>query len=124
MQITPTTIALTCHEINRTYCELLGDFSQPAWHEAPKWQKDSAIAGVKFQLENPTAHPSASHDSWLKEKAATGWKYGPVKNPARKEHPCFVPYEQLPDEQKIKDHLFKSIVAVFAPFMKKQEGSK
>lgn len=103
-------IAQVAHEINKAYCEAIGDNSQPTWENAPEWQKSSAIQGVKFHLENPNAGPDASHNSWLKQKEEEGWKYGPVKNPETKEHPCYVPYEQLPTEQKAKDYLFKQVV--------------
>lgn len=105
-----TDIAKICHEVNRAYCAALGDHSQPAWSDAPEWQRSSAIKGVEFTIANPDAPPSASHDSWLKEKRDTGWKYGSVKDPVRKEHPCFVPYDELPLEQKVKDYLFQAVV--------------
>jgi hypothetical protein len=114
--MTTEQIAKVCHEINRAYCRSIGDDSQPSWEAAPDWQRKSAVAGVQFHLENPDASPSASHDSWLKEKEADGWKYGPVKNPETKEHPCYVPYEQLPTEQKSKDYLFKQIVESLSKF--------
>ena len=103
-------IAQVAHEVNKAYCEALGDTSQPTWADAPDWQRDSAIAGVKFHIENPGASASASHDAWLAQKKADGWKYGLVKDPAKKEHPCFVPFEHLPTEQKAKDFLFRQIV--------------
>lgn len=103
-------IAQVCHEVNRAYCESIGDMSQPTWEDAPEWQKSSAINGVKFHIDNPGSPPSASHDSWLKQKEEEGWKYGPVKNPETKEHPCFVPYEELPLSQRSKDYLFSAIV--------------
>ena len=34
----------------------------------------------------------------------------PVKDADKKEHPCLVPYEQLPTEQKVKDAIFRVIV--------------
>lgn len=103
-------IAQVAHELNKAYCESIGDTSQPSWDEAPDWQKKSAITGVQFHLNNPDASPSHSHDSWLKEKEADGWKYGEVKDPEKKEHPCFVPYEQLPIEQQAKDYIFRQAV--------------
>lgn len=103
-------IAKACHEVNRAYCAGLGDMSQPAWEDAPGWQKASAISGVKYHLARPDSTPADSHKSWLAEKEAVGWKYGPVKNPEAKEHPCFVPYEQLPAEQRAKDALFLTVV--------------
>lgn len=103
-------IARVCHNVNRAACAAFGDHSQPLWDDAPDWQRESAIKGVEFSLAHPDAPPSASHESWLAEKRATGWKYGEVKNPATKEHPCFVPYEALPPEQKLKDYLFQAVV--------------
>lgn len=102
-------IARLCHEVNRAYCEALGDNSQKPWEDAPDWQRQSAMHGVIFHQDNPNAGPSASHESWLKEKEASGWKYGPVKDESKREHPCFVPYDQLPAEQRAKDYIFKAI---------------
>lgn len=107
-------IAKVCHELNRVYCQSIGDDSQPTWEDAPNWQKQSAINGVKFHLKNPNAGPSHSHESWLEEKRKDGWKYGPVKNPEKKEHPCFVSYEKLPMEQRLKDSLFTSTVKILS----------
>jgi len=110
-------VAKACHEINRAYCQAIGDDSQPSWDDAPEWQRTSAINGVKFHLSNPDASPSASHESWLAQKTAEGWKYGTVKNPDLKEHPCFVHYSDLPTEQKAKDYLFKQTVHSFKPYV-------
>lgn len=108
-------IAQMCHEVNRIYCQILGDDSQVPWDEAPSWQKDSVKIGVTYhQEENHQALPSHSHESWMKEKQRTGWKYGPVKDEKKKEHPCFLPYESLPDDQKIKDELFIAIVRILS----------
>lgn len=106
-------IARICHEANRAYCLTLGDFSQERWEFAPDWQKASAIHGVMFHLKHPDADDAASHENWLAVKRADGWKYGPVKNPEKKEHPCFLPFGDLPLEQQLKDRLFRSIVHAF-----------
>lgn len=105
-----TRIAKVCHEVNRAYCESLGDTSQDPWNQAPDWQKQSCINGVKMHLENPDVTPRQSHENWMREKAAAGWVYGPVKDPEKKTHPCMVPYGQLPQEQRSKDYIFKAIV--------------
>jgi hypothetical protein len=107
-------IARVCHEVNRAYCASQGDHSQPTWHEAPDWQRESAVAGVRFTLANPQAKPSDSHESWLAQKRDDGWKHGPAKDPERKEHPCLVPYDELPPEQKAKDYLFQAVVRSLA----------
>ena len=110
MQDTVEKIASIAHEVNRAYCAALGDHSQPAWQDAPEWQRTSAVKGVQFTLSNPGATPEASHESWLEEKRRDGWTYGPVKDPARKQHPCFVPYGELPQDQRVKDYLFQAAV--------------
>ena len=103
-------IAEVCHEVNRAYCQAIGDNSQPTWGNAPNWQKESAVMGVTFHLENPDAGPEGSHKSWLAQKEKDGWTYGLVKDPERKEHPCFVPFNELPQAQQAKDYIFTAIV--------------
>lgn len=103
-------IAIVCHEANAAYCCTTGDDSQKSWENADQWQRDSAITGVEFILNNPDAPDSATHDSWMREKLENGWKLGPVKDANEKEHPCLVPYSSLPVEQQKKDALFKAIV--------------
>lgn len=104
--------ARAAHEANRAYCIAIGDSSQPSWDAAPEWQKTSAMNGVKGVIAGNT--PEQSHESWLKEKADTGWKYGPVKDPEKREHPCFVPYAELPPEQRAKDDVYVAVVKAMA----------
>ena len=103
-------VASVAHEVNRAYCKAIGDDSQPKWGEAPEWQKKSAIDGVSFHLQNRDAGPEASHENWLKMKKDEGWVYGEIKDPDKKEHPCIKPFNELPKEQQIKDHLFRAVV--------------
>lgn len=104
-----TELARVCHEANRAYCGTLGE-DQPAWEDAPDWQRESAILGVRFHRENPEAGPEGSHTSWMNHKVADGWTYGPVKDPDAKTHPCIMPFDQLPPAQQAKDRLFVAIV--------------
>lgn len=103
-------IAGVAHEVNRAYCQAMGDDSQPSWPDAPQWQKDSAMLGVELHLTTPDAGPEASHQSWMAQKLADGWSYGPNKLPDLKQHPCLVPFDQLPKEQQAKDYLFRGVV--------------
>lgn len=109
-------IARVCHQINRAYCQALGDFSQLAWDDAPCWQQSSAMLGVELHLKNPQAGVEASHTSWMAQKLNEGWVYGPVKDANAKTHPCIVPFEQLPREQQAKDFLFRAVVHELAEF--------
>ena len=102
-------IAKNCHEFNRLYCQQIGDFTQKTWEQAEDWQRQSSINGVWFRLNTPTAGFSAQHDAWMEDKVKDGWVYGEVKDAVAKTHPCIVPYDQLPEEQKYKDTLFIQI---------------
>jgi len=77
-----TRAAEAAHEANRVLCLALGDSSQQKWKDAPQWQKDSAIVGVRL-INN---------------------------NPETKEHPCFRPYSELPEGQRLKDEMFGIVV--------------
>lgn len=107
-------IAMVAHEANRAFCRTIGDEAQQPWDEAPQWQRDSACNGVIFHLENPESTPADSHANWMAEKEAAGWGYGEAKDAEARTHPCMVPYEQLPEEQRLKDALFLSIVRALA----------
>jgi hypothetical protein len=63
-------IAKVCHEVNRAYCQALGDDSQLPWDSSPEWQRESAMLGVKLHIDNPDAGPQAGHESWMAQKIA------------------------------------------------------
>jgi hypothetical protein len=68
------------------------------------------INGVHYAIATPDATAEMLHDAWLQNKQADGWKYGPVKDAEKKEHPCCVPYEELSDEHRLKDYFFHAVV--------------
>ena len=43
------------------------------------------------------------HEVWAKGRVAEGWTYGPVRSDEKKQTPCLVPYDQLPEEEKAYD---------------------
>jgi hypothetical protein len=69
---------------------------------------------VPCRPPHPTASAAASYENWLKNKWGEGWVYGSVKSPEAKEHPCMVPYEQLPLVQQYEiTEIQNSIIPVF-----------
>ncbi|MBI5774408.1 MAG: hypothetical protein HZA89_11780 [Verrucomicrobia bacterium] len=44
-----------------------------------------------------------THEVWARERIAQGWKFGPARNDEAKEHPCLVPYKDLPESEKTFD---------------------
>ena len=43
------------------------------------------------------------HEVWAETRIKQGWKYGEQRNDELKTHPCLVPYEELPEEEKEYD---------------------
>lgn len=103
-------IAYMCHQVNKAWCEANGDFSQKDWDQAEEWQRQSAVSGVSFRLNNPNAKEDSQHNAWMNDKINDGWVYGETKDADKKTHPCIVPFNQLPLFQQKKDTLFCAIV--------------
>lgn len=101
-------IAEVCHEANRVVQRHLGEPVNPPWAEADDGLRRSAADGVENALAG--ASPRESHENWLRFKEADGWVFGEVKDFEAKTHPCFVAYDDLPPEQRVKDALFVSTV--------------
>lgn len=111
--------AQAAHEASRAYCAALGDTSQPPWDLAPEWQRTICRNGVRGALSGNT--PEQSHADWVAEKLATGWTWGPVKDPEAKRHPCLVPYAELPPEQRAKDVIYVGVVQLMAAVLRQGE---
>jgi ryanodine receptor 2 len=43
------------------------------------------------------------HEVWAAGRIADGWRWGEQRDDARRLHPCLVPYDQLPEEEKEYD---------------------
>lgn len=103
-------IAEMAHEVNRAYAEMIGDYTLVEWEKSPEWQKATVLDGVEKHLNNPRMTAESSHKAWMDFKRADGWKYGPIKDPEAKEHPCMLPYADLPISQRMKDYIFAAVV--------------
>jgi hypothetical protein len=44
-----------------------------------------------------------NHDVWALRRLAEGWRFGKQRDDDRKEHPCLVAYELLPESEKQYD---------------------
>ena len=43
------------------------------------------------------------HEVWAETRIKQGWTFGEQRNDELKTHPCLVPYEELPEEEKDYD---------------------
>ena len=58
-----------------------------------------------------------AHDIWSTQRLADGWRYGPERNDAKKEHPDLKPYKELSESEKEYDRkaameTLKAIIAL------------
>ena len=43
------------------------------------------------------------HEVWAQSRISQGWSYGSERNDELKQHPCLIPYEDLPEVEKDYD---------------------
>lgn len=43
------------------------------------------------------------HEVWAKNRIDDGWTYGAERNDETKQHPCLLPYEELPESEREYD---------------------
>lgn len=104
-------IAQVCHEANRGLQAVQSTHGIPVgapWDGLSAEDKASITQGVEGILAGKT--PAQSHAAWCDFKLDHGWVYGEVKDADARTHPCLLPYEKLPLEQRHKDDLFSAIV--------------
>lgn len=96
-------LVLAIHEANKQIQQQTGEYIPPLDEHLIQ----STLDGVYFVLDNPNCTPEQQHSNWCYFKQQDGWHYGPVKDFERKEHPCLVPYSELPEIQQRKDTVFR-----------------
>jgi len=55
------------------------------------------VAGLTELLARNT------HENWAWQRLADGWRWGPARDDGKREHPCLVAYDQLPETEKEYD---------------------
>lgn len=102
-------ISHVCHEANSAYCAVVGDPVLGPWNEIDESYRESTRNGVRGAITG-TATPESLHESWLAERTAQGWKFGPTLDREAKIHPNLRPYNELSPSQQRKDAMFLAIV--------------
>ena len=68
---------------------------------APIDTTDVILSGKLLELVERLAENT--HDVWAAERLRQGWTYGPERNDQTKQNPCLIPYDDLPEDEKIFD---------------------
>lgn len=65
---------------------------------------DTSDVMLPVELEQLVEQMSKNvHEVWSETRIQQGWTYGEQRNDELKTHPCLVPYEELPEEEKEYD---------------------
>lgn len=67
----------------------------------PKDTSDVELPENLFSLVEQMA--KNVHEVWAQTRMSQGWSYGEKRDDAMKTHPCLVPYEELPESEKLYD---------------------
>jgi class 3 adenylate cyclase len=88
--------------------------SDPTYNPKPLDTSEIKITEEILMLTERLAENA--HDVWARERKAAGWKFGLHRNDEHKEHPCLVPYQDLPESEKQYDRAaaLETIKAVLA----------
>lgn len=103
-------VARTAYEVNRVYCQAIGDPVPLPWDELPELSQQGYLRAVRQLAENPGMTPEEQHTKWVQTREAQGWRYGPSKKEDLKLHPNLVNYADLSATQQLKDTLFRTVV--------------
>lgn len=65
---------------------------------------DTAQVELSPELETLTEQLAENvHEVWSAGRIAEGWRWGAQRDDEHKLHPCLVPYDQLPENEKEYD---------------------
>ena len=65
---------------------------------------DTSDITLPEELDILIEHMSRNvHEVWAKNRISQGWQYGKQRNDDFKQHPCLVPYDELPESERVYD---------------------
>ncbi|MCA9124691.1 MAG: Ryanodine receptor Ryr [Planctomycetaceae bacterium] len=84
------------------------------YHPKPINTEEVQLSGEILELTEHLAENA--HDIWAAQRLKDGWTYGPKRDDTAKQHPCLIPYADLPDSEKQYDRnaALESLKAIIA----------
>ena len=65
---------------------------------------DTRTIELPKELENLAEEMAKNvHEVWSAGRMADGWTYGETRDDVHKTHSCLVPYDELPESEKVYD---------------------
>jgi hypothetical protein len=111
------------HALRREVARIFGDGTVPPdWDDAPEWMHADSARDARELLGNPGMMAEDGHGRWMRQKIAEGWKWGPVRDDEKKEHPSIRPFDQLPPGERLKDLLRVSLAGSLSGYVALDRG--
>ena len=118
------TAARAAHEVLRVFeREALGDNTLLPWHNAPEWQREATLAGVRALADHEAMDARACHRAWMMAKLEEGWVWSREKNPMTRTHPGLIDFDDLPNPERAKDEIFVLVARVVLTLMNSTTAS-
>ena len=106
--------AKAAHDANFHYNKFRGiDRDGKLWEDCSDEEKHRLLNAAGRIFDNPKLTPEELHKLWCEDMLSRGWKYGDAYSFADKTHPCIASYNEIPDEDKLKDTMYLSIIRAF-----------
>ena len=109
MRVLPEQAARVAHEATRVLCRLMRNEVLPEWDDLDG-RRATLIDAAKFVVANPDEDDGGVHRAWMDAKLLDGWRWGPELDRASKRHPALLPFDELPEEDRRGDRLFRAVV--------------
>ena len=108
-------------------CEHTHDHEHPHEHHHGHASAEETLALLTYMLGHNRHHAEElhelgemiaenTHEVWSLGRVNDGWTYGPKRDDTLKQHPCLVPYPDLPESEKEYDRntALETIKAIIA----------
>lgn len=103
-------IALVVHHVLCAYDDATTGYSVP-WDALSLPERKAVVNVVRnVKRADPWATPAELHDAWVERRIAQGWRWGPTLSHENKAHPYMVPWEQLGERERVREHLMVGTV--------------
>lgn len=89
---------------NRRFAEGIGEKLEAAGCALrPAAAGKSAVPSFRFSDREVEELARIEHDRWMSDLLRDGWRWGAIKDPAKKAHPLLVPWSELSEDDRDKD---------------------
>ena len=119
-KVTVPELAEALHTVTRLLGRTDGQ-TISTWAELGNEDRLRSAMAINAIMRDSTRTAEELHNLWLQIKVSMGWKYGPVYNLGKLEHPCIISFDRLPTEEKLKDEIWLFLTELFRPYMQLEE---